>query len=460
MESDHFLGIDIGTTAIKFGVVKEGEMVYSSEKLNQTTINGAKHFQTVSSLKSNLIAGLKEIPEVLKRTISEIGLSTAMHSLMPVINNRYEEIFLWSDCQADKAIEQFKKTEIANQFYKITGTPIHSMSTFAKILHLKNSPEFANTQKWYGVKEWLLYELTNNWAMDRSTASATGLYSLTEKKWSKDILNFLKISDDQLAHLVDYDHPFKLSRELAKKIGFLKEVIVYPGGSDGCLAAFSSYKNTDCLNSLTIGTSATVRKISDGITLDSHGRYFCYYLREGTYVIGLPSNNGGCVLEWAKNTISLNPNEFYSKEITTSVNKTNVGASGLKFFPYLNGERAPLWDTGVTGTFKNLQLTHTREELIRAILEGLLMNIYKLKKIICPEKTIVLSGGVFRNPAIQQLTADILNNRCILSDKNEPIVGLYYLFHEVDNKKNMGSNITANAIRAEKYRKIRGGYFD
>ncbi|MHC5227829.1 gluconokinase [Enterococcus sp. LJL99] len=456
------MGIDIGTTAIKFGIVKEGEMIYSSEKLNQTTINGAKHIQTASSLKSNLIAGLKEIPDVFKRTIGEIGLSTAMHSLMPVVNNSYEEIFLWSDCQADKTIEQFKKTAVADQFYKITGTPIHSMSTFAKILHLKNSPEFANTQQWYGVKEWLLYELTNNWAIDRSTASATGLYSLAEKNWSKDILTFLKISDNQLARLVDYDHPFKLSRELAKELGFLKDVTVYPGGSDGCLAAFSSYKNTGCVNSLTIGTSATVRKISDGITLDSQGRYFCYYLREGTYVIGVPSNNGGCLLEWAKNAISLNPNEFYSKELTTSVNKTNVGANGLRFFPYLNGERAPLWNPGVTGTFKNLQLTHTREELIRAILEGLLMNIYKLKKIICPEKTIVLSGGVFRNTEIQQLTADILNNCCILSDKNEPIVGLYYLFHKVDNKKNKreGINITANVIQAEKYKKIKECYFD
>ena len=104
-----------------------------------------------------------------------------MHSLMPVINEKFEEIYIWSDNQASQVIAEFRQSSLSESFYRQTGTPIHAMSPFAKLLHFKSAGGFDGKTKWYGLKELVMLLFTGAPWIDRSTASATGLYSLEEK---------------------------------------------------------------------------------------------------------------------------------------------------------------------------------------------------------------------------------------------------------------------------------------
>ena len=54
----------------------------------------------------------------------------------------------------------------------------------------------------------------------------------------------------------------------------------------------------------------------------------------------------------------------------------NPGSDGLLFHPYLAGERAPLWNANARGSFFGLGLHHKKEHLIRAVLEGVIYNLY------------------------------------------------------------------------------------
>lgn len=51
------------------------------------------------------------------------------------------------------------------------------------------------------------------------------------------------------------------------------------------------------------------------------------------------------------------------------------GAEGLLFLPYLAGERSPLWDPDARGVFAGLTLAHGRAHLVRAILEAAALAI-------------------------------------------------------------------------------------
>ncbi|MBC6316857.1 hypothetical protein HCJ54_14485 [Listeria grandensis] len=46
-------------------------------------------------------------------------------------------------------------------------------------------------------------------------------------------------------------------------------------------------------------------------------------------------------------------------------------SSILIFSPYMQGERAPIWNEKQTGSFKGLSITHGRPEIMPSVLEGL-----------------------------------------------------------------------------------------
>ena len=99
-----FLGIDIGTTAIKFGVIEDRKIIYSQSLPIKTHSHGLKQTQSATQISSQLISGVTTIPAQLKAAITVIGFSTAMHSLMPVEGETAEEIYIWSDKRTSNGV--------------------------------------------------------------------------------------------------------------------------------------------------------------------------------------------------------------------------------------------------------------------------------------------------------------------------------------------------------------------
>lgn len=425
-----FLGIDIGTTAIKLGIIDQRTLLHHQTVPIKTTIYGTgESFQSASEVRRLVLASVKGLPVEYKSAITVIGFSVAMHSLLPVSLDREEQIYIWSDSQAHETISSFRKEPQAGFFYEQTGTPIHSMSPFAKILHFQHTDKFPAGTKWYGLKEWVMQQFTGYPLIDYSTASATGLFDLQHLCWSQEILDFLGIQEEQLGILADTCETFPILPSIADSCGLSSEVKIMIGASDGCLAAYAGYKATMIENSLTIGTSGAVRRIVKRPIFDRQRQNFCYYLNADWYVCGAPTNNGGCVLAWAAENLAQDTQHFFD-QLPQLLSETEVGANGIRFLPYINGERAPFWSNSKKGAFENLTLYHTRNDMLRSVVEGLLLNIRVLKELTGAEEKLTISGGFFQTLALCQLTADILGIDCYLSDENEPIFGLYELYYK------------------------------
>ena len=67
-----------------------------------------------------------------------------------------------------------------------------------------------------------------------------------------------------------------------------------------------------------------------------------------------------------------------------------AGCRGLYFFPYLLGERAPLWNDHAKGMFIGMGMDTSRAELTRSIFEG---TAFALRHVM---ETIRESGGTAR----------------------------------------------------------------
>ncbi len=86
--------------------------------------------------------------------------------------------------------------------------------------------------------------------------------------------------------------------------------------------------------------------------------------------------------------------------------------SGLLFLPYLHGERAPLWNPKLRAMFLGLEARHTRRDLARAVLEGVIFGLRythdTMMRLNQPRFPLRTSGYLADIPAINQLKADIL----------------------------------------------------
>ncbi|NIW44213.1 MAG: hypothetical protein GWN30_05420, partial [Gammaproteobacteria bacterium] len=101
------------------------------------------------------------------------------------------------------------------------------------------------------------------------------------------------------------------------------------------------------------------------------------------------------------------------------------GAGGLIFTPWMFGERCPIPDESLRGAFINLSINRTRQQMARAIYEGVAYNlrwildsINELYGIKC-ETLRVLGGGARGIPWLQ-IIADVTGCRLeILPDPRE-----------------------------------------
>ncbi|EUJ25643.1 carbohydrate kinase FGGY [Listeria cornellensis FSL F6-0969] len=332
-------------------------------------------------------------------------------------------MFLWSDNRAANTILEFKRNRQRTfLFYGKTGTPIHGMSPFAKLLYFKEKHNswFNNVSGWHDMKSFLMSYFVNEFVTDFSIASATGLFNSIDFKWDEEILSFLQLSPSKLPRLVHPKTVFNMSEKVVLELNLKRNTKIMIGASDGCLASLASSQQNSATESLTLGTSGSIRQLSTGRYLGPDMESFCYYVDKDQWVVGGPTNNGGIVLEWLSDL-------FYEDKakIFDHLHK----APDLFFSPYIQGERAPIWNEKQTGSFKGLNITHGRPEIIQSVLEGIIFNLKYILSLLSAtydENPLVLNGGAVKNKDIAQMISSVFNRECLFSSRTEPTQALFY----------------------------------
>ena len=176
------LGIDIGTTNIKLiAVNQQGKIVFESKiKLSVERIEADAFEQKPELILEAVVRLLKQIALRPDLQIEGLSFSCAMHSLI-LLDQEYQPLsnaILWSDNRAKYQVRQLKaNSDHANAIYRRTGTPIHPMSPYAKLLWLRQekSDLFARASYIVGIKDYLFQQLFDELVTGCSLASASGL---------------------------------------------------------------------------------------------------------------------------------------------------------------------------------------------------------------------------------------------------------------------------------------------
>lgn len=437
----YMIGVDIGTTSTKSVLYDENGQFIIKHNIGYElhTPNVDVSEENPDELFDAVLMTVKYVireANIAKEDIKLISFSAQMHSLvaMDEQHQRLTENITWADNRASKYADRINQQHDGFNIYRRTGTPIHPMSPLSKIFWMKHEqPDIFNrTAMFADIKTYILYQLYETYVIDQSMASATGMFNLEQLDWDDDVLNLLGITRQQLPELVPTTHILKgMKKRYATLMGVDENTPVVIGASDGVLSnlGVNSYRKGEV--AVTIGTSGAIRTVIDKPRTDDKGRIFCYVLTDEHYVIGGPVNNGGVILRWLRDEILASEVETAKRlgvdpydVLTQIASRVKPGADGLIFHPYLAGERAPLWNADARGSFFGLTLSHKKEHMIRAALEGVLYNLYTVYLALIEvmnetPSTIKATGGFAKSEIWRQMMADIFDTHLSVPESYE-----------------------------------------
>ncbi len=423
------LAIDIGTTSTKVLAVSGVGHVLKSHQCFYPTHYPKPGFaeqdsqQIFNAVLEGISMTMKEISSEYQ--IAAICFSSAMHSLMAIDKNDepLTPLIIWADTRSSEQASGLRNTELGKRLHDQTGTAIHPMSPLCKLLWWKeHEPKlFENAYKFISIKDYIVFRLSGEYLIDYSLASATGLFDLESLRWSEEALALVGISPERLSKPVSISSKVFIRPNVKGIPSDLLEVPVFLGASDGCLAQLGSNAMDQGALTITVGTSGAVRRVGSKETRDSERKLFRYLLDEETLIIGGATNNGTVILDWFAR-------EFFSAsmslgELTKLASQIPAGSDGLLALPFLQGERAPIYNPDARGVFFNLSLRHTRAHFIKALMEGVcfeLRSIVKSVEAACgPSKKVLVSGGFTHAPEWVQILSNILGKELIVSGTHD-----------------------------------------
>ena len=374
---NHVIGVDIGTTATKAVVFDLRGRVVAHRNVGYPlhTPTPATAEQDPDEIHRAVIAAIRDAvlaARLAPNDVACIAFSAAMHSVIAVGADgaALTRSITWADNRAARWAVRIRAERDGMAIYRRTGTPIHPMSPLVKLawLHDEQPKICAAAARFVGIKEYVLHRLFGRYVVDHSIASATGLLNLEKLDWDEGALEVAGVSRDRLSTLVPTTYSLEgLDKRSAAELGIDAATPFIVGANDGSLSNVGVNAIQPGDVAVTIGTSGAMRTVVDRPVTDPEGRTFCYALTDRHWVIGGPVNNGGIIFRWVRDEFAASECETAKRlgidpydVLTRIAERVPPGSEGLIFHPYLTGERAPMWNPDLRGSFFGPRSTTAR----------------------------------------------------------------------------------------------------
>ncbi|MCK5811777.1 MAG: xylulokinase [Clostridiales bacterium] len=359
--------------------------------------------------------------------IKGIGLSGQMHGA--VMLDKHGDVLrnaiIWCDQRTTKECVEITEKVGKKRLIEITANPALTGFTASKILWIRNNEPaiYDKTDKILLPKDYIRYKLTGEFATEVSDGSGMQLMDITKRDWSDEVLEKLEIDKSLLGKMYEScEITGQITSEAAKLTKLKVGTIVAGGAGDQAALAVGNGIVRKGIVSSSIGTSGVMFAHADSIEIDLKGRVhtFCHAVPGAWHVMGV-TQGAGLSLQWFR--------DQFCKDIISDADKKGIdpyiimdqlaenipiGSEGVIYLPYLMGERTPHLDPDAKGVFFGMSASHTRDHLIRAVLEGVIFSLKDsleiMKDMGIQATEVRASGGGGKSPLWRQMQADVFNS--------------------------------------------------
>jgi xylulokinase len=431
---DCLLGIDIGSTSMKALVYDPaGNVISRGSRPTESMANDPDHpnwqvylpdhiWDGIASAIRDAVSQMDPQNRIMAAAVTGLGadavpLDEHGEPVYPFIN--------WICTRTTPQFERWLENVGLERTFQISGWQPFIWSTALRFMWLKeNEPELARrVHQWLIVEDFVNYKLTGKYSTDYTDASPTLLFDQRSLAWSDEMLNLAGLEKD----LLPTPQPSgsfigEVTPEAAEKTGLAPGTPIFQGGHDYLVGALAAGAIAPGMFLDVTGTwemaitpttdpqwTSEIRQL--GLTVEAHSAPGMYCIWAG--------GTAASMLEWYKDQFGSEAQRRAQSgqgnvwsTLMDEARSAPPGANGIFFLPHFNGTTCPNLDPRSLGAFLGLNDTTKKEDMIRAVVEGLDYAFLDMLKALergagqKAEKITAIGGGV-RNEFWMQNKADV-----------------------------------------------------
>lgn len=406
-----YLGLDLGTSGVK-GILMNDRQEVVAEATAPLTVQ-RPHEGWSEQEPSHWIAAAETVLDKLSAfglgAVQGMGLSGHMHgaTLLDAADNVLRPCILWNDTRAHV---EAARLDADPRFRALSGNIVFPGFTAPKLdwVRAHEPAIWAKVAKVLLPKDYLRLWLIGDHVAEMSDAAGTSWLDTGARDWSDDLLAATGLTRAQMPRLVEGSAVSGVLRDtLAERWG-MGRVVVAGGGGDNAASGVGVGVVRAGEAFVSLGTSGVLFAANDGYQPDpaTAVHTFCHALPGAWHQMG--------VILAATDALN-----WYGRFVGQDAAVLTAGLGGLQapgkalFLPYLGGERTPLNDAAIRGSFMGLDHATDTAAGTRAVLEGVTFALRDCRDALAATGTridrLLAVGGGSRSDYWLRAIATALN---------------------------------------------------
>jgi xylulokinase len=408
------IGIDIGTTGTKTILldVDHGIVAQATREATLYSLHPGYSEADPSQWLENVEQSIAEVLERANANPADV-VAIAASGMVPAVvaidktGRALRRAILQNDARAIDEISHLSTALSGVDLVAITGSALtqQSVAPTAAWLMVHEPHIWSETAYIVGSYDWMLVALGAEPHIERNWALESGLFTMD----SEPVPEVLVAAGLDRAVLPPVLSPGQragtLSSAAAERTGLVAGTPLIVGGADHVLSAFAAgvEKEGDWL--VKLGGAGDILVASDRPIVDSR-IYLDAHPIPGRWLPNGCMATSGSLIRWYQSLVG-------GEELTVlDTEATHRPAADILCLPYFLGEKSPLHDPDLRGTFVGMHLGHTRADLYRSVLEGIAFGFRHHAEVFgeigVRQDRVMITNGGSKSILWKQIHAEVL----------------------------------------------------
>lgn len=413
----YLLGIDIGTSSCKTALFQTDGTLAASGSSDYPVSYPRKGWaeQDPRDWWQGICRAVREMIRESGIDPAEVaGIGVDGQSWSAIALDREGEVLcptpIWTDTRSEGLCRETAARLTEEKLFGLCGNPAQPGYTWPKILwYRENRPEvFAKTEKILQSNSYIVYRMTDSMTQDLSQGYGLACFDMRKGCWDDTSCEELGIPRRFLPEIVPCHRVVgKLTREAAEETGLKEGTPVVAGGLDAACGTLGAGVVSPGQTQEQGGQAGGMSICIDQYAADPR-LILGFHVVPGRWLLQGGTTGGGGALKWLRETMY--PDLSFA-QMSELAEKAPAGSGGVTFLPYMAGERSPIWNPHACGVFFGLNFGTTREQIIRACMEGvayaLRHNLETAEAAGARAQTLRAMGGSANSRIWTQIKADV-----------------------------------------------------
>ncbi len=415
------LALDVGTTAVKAAIVRDGAIAAATSSSPLETMTPADGWveQDADDWWAATVEAIAALSPTERETVDVVAVTGQMQDLLCLDGTGHpiRPVILYGDTRAERELGSL--VQRLHDWPEAVGRPPDPTAVAAKWRWLVgHEPETvaATRHVLFGAGGEVVRRLTGAVMCDHTTASTTGMYALANHAWWPPVIEV----DDIPAPPLDDRRPWPILPGIAQELGLPPQVSVVLAPGDAVATTLGIVGTEPDRAYAYLGTSGWVAASTDSRP-DTAG-FVLPGLDADHWVVAAPLIAAGATVDWAREVLL---GGIDHDELDALARGVCAAMAGVLALPHLDGQRLPNADPTARAALVGMGRSTDRSIIAAAILEGVAHALRQLAELVAPEgDELLVCGGGSRSDVWCQAIADVTGRTVHRTDdENAALLG-------------------------------------